>query len=85
MIQKTKRKVQSLRQGKEGERKVPEPVSSLVPSPVSTVIQGNVRGLASYDRYKMLTLARLASEYKAVAIALTETHLKSDKKIVKLV
>ena len=46
--------------------------------PVSTIIQGNVRGLWSYDKYKVLTLDRLAQLNNSVAILLTESHLYSD-------
>ena len=51
----------------------------MVPSiSVSTIIQGNVRGLCSYDRTKILTLSRLALMHNSVAIALTETHISED-------
>ena len=45
--------------------------------PVS-IIQGNIRGLNSYDKTKVLSLERFAEIYKSIAIALTETHLSSD-------
>ena len=49
----------------------------MVPT-IPSIIQGNVRGLGSYDRHKILTLARLAVDYNSVAIALTESHLSSE-------
>ena len=42
------------------------------------MIQGNVRGLLSYDKTKILTLERLANLNNSVAIMLTETHLSID-------
>ena len=49
----------------------------MVPT-IPSIIQGNVRGLGSYDRHKILTLARLAVDHNSIAIALTESHLSSE-------
>ena len=53
---------------------VPDPI----PEPPASIIQGNVRGLSSYDRTKVLSLGRYAEIYNSIVIALTETHLSED-------
>ena len=44
----------------------------------ASILQGNIRGLNSYDRTKILTLEHFADMYKSIVIALTETHLSSE-------
>ena len=45
---------------------------------LSSIIQGNIRGLNLYDKTKVLSLERFAEIYKSITIALTETHLSGD-------
>ena len=53
----------------------------MVPNELSdstTIIQGNIRGLWSYDKTKILSIERFAELYNSIVIALSETHLFSE-------
>ena len=54
---------------------ISELVSNAVPESSATIIQGNIRGLRSYDRTKIFSLEKFAVLNNSIVIALSETHL----------